>query len=123
MNGSIRRFVVLEHHHQGVHWDVMIEDGDALRTWAVDAPIVSDADLPARELPAHRRVYLEYEGAISGDRGTVRRWDQGTCEVRAWGEARVVLGLRGGQLVGDVELRRVGEPPARDWVFRLGKVI
>ena len=119
---DIRRFVVLEHQHEGVHWDVMIEDGTALRTWAVDAPIIPDVDLPARELPAHRRIYLDYEGAISGGRGTVRRWDCGACVVREWGEARVVVEASGVQLVGRVELRRAGTVPARDWLFRFGKL-
>lgn len=122
MAASIRRFAILEHHHQGVHWDMMIEDGESLRTWAVDAPIEAGVELPARELLAHRQIYLEYEGAISGGRGTVRRWDAGTCEVREWGESWVLVDLRGSQLVGEIELRRVGSPPARDWVFRLGKL-
>ena len=33
-----RRFVVLEHEWNGVHWDFMIEDDGRLRTWAIDAP-------------------------------------------------------------------------------------
>ena len=55
---------------------------------------------PARELPAHRRVYLDYEGEVSGGRGTVRRWDRGECGVLEWGEDRVRLEVRGAQLVG-----------------------
>ncbi|WP_435019655.1 DNA polymerase ligase N-terminal domain-containing protein [Tundrisphaera sp. TA3] len=122
MPGSTRRFAILEHHHQGVHWDFLIEDGDALRTWAIDAPIVAGADLPARELPPHRRIYLNYEGPISGDRGTVRRWDRGECLVLAWDEGRVVVDLRGDQLVGVADLRRAEDPPSRGWLLRLGKV-
>lgn len=117
-----RRFAILEHTHQGIHWDFLVEDGDALRTWAVDAPIVADADLPARALPPHRRVYLDYEGPISGDRGTVLRFDAGTCRVLTWDEDHARIELFGRQLVGLVELRRVGEPPTRDWAFRLGKL-
>ena len=40
------RFVLLEHNWNGVHWDFMLEVGEALRTWAIDAPIVSGRDLP-----------------------------------------------------------------------------
>jgi hypothetical protein len=122
MGPPIRRFAVLEHRWDGVHWDFLVEDGPALRTWAVDAAIVAGVDLPARELPAHRAIYLDYEGEVSGGRGSVRRRDRGTCEVVAWGPGLVRLDLRGDQLVGEVELRRVGgcEPPA--WRFRLGKL-
>ena len=120
---GVRRFAVLEHHWDGVHWDFLVEDGPGLRTWAVEAPIVAGVDLPARALPAHRRIYLEYEGEISGGRGTVRRWDSGTCSVVEWGEGRVVLEARGGQLVGPVVLWRIEDEAGRpSWRFRLGKL-
>ena len=117
-----RRFVVLEHRWAGVHWDFLVEDGAALRTWAIDAPIVADADLPARALAAHRVIYLDYEGAISGGRGVVTRWDEGECDVLEWGEDGVRLAVRGRQLVGVVELRSVGIEAPRRWLFRLGKL-
>ncbi len=119
------RFVVLEHRWEGIHWDLMFEVGDRLRTWAVDAPIRPEVDLPARELADHRRAYLDYEGPVSGQRGAVRRLDGGAYRVRAWTEDLIRVDLEGGQLVGTLELRRVG---AREtggplaWVFRLGKV-
>ena len=33
------RFALLEHHWDGIHWDLMLDDGSVLRTWAIDAPI------------------------------------------------------------------------------------
>ncbi len=57
------RFVVLEHVWNGVHWDFMLECGEVLRTWAIDAPIVAgQRPVPARALADHRRIYLDYEG-------------------------------------------------------------
>jgi hypothetical protein len=117
-----RRFAVLEHQWDGVHWDFLVEDGPTLRTWAIDSPISEGVDLPSRSLPAHRAIYLTYEGEISGGRGTVRRWDEGTCEVVEWGERRVRLNVLGGQLVGSVELWCVEEDGRVDWRFRLGKL-
>jgi hypothetical protein len=117
-----RTYTILEHRWGGVHWDFLIEDGPALRTWAIDSPIVADVDLPARELPAHRRAYLDHEGEVSGGRGTVRRWDRGECGVIVWGEDLVRLEVRGDQLVGIVELRSVVDEGRRSWVFRLGKL-
>jgi hypothetical protein len=125
----VRRFVVLEHRWNGVHFDFMVEIGpDApLRTWGIDAEPVSGAELPARGLPDHRRAYLTFEGEVSGGRGTVRRWDEGDCEVVLWGDDLVHLILHGRQLVGPVVLRRVsGLAPAAgggaSWSFRLGKL-
>jgi hypothetical protein len=68
----MRRFVLLEHQWNGVHWDLMLEEGDVLRTWAIDVPVVSGVDLPARRLADHRLIYLDYEGPISGLRVYVR---------------------------------------------------
>jgi hypothetical protein len=118
------RFVLLEHHCDGIHWDFMLEDGAALRTWAIDTPVVAGQDLPARALPHHRRIYLDYEGDISGDRGRVRRIDEGTYRARLWSAVRVRVILEGTQLVGEVELRQVGEKSdgASSWLFRLGNL-
>jgi hypothetical protein len=101
-----RRFVVLEHHWNGVHWDLMVEVGPdgPLRTWAIDAEPVPGRDLPARALADHRRDYLTYEGPVSGGRGEVRRWDEGTCAVEVWQANLVRLVLRGAHLIGPVEL-------------------
>jgi DNA polymerase Ligase (LigD) len=108
-----------------VHWDFLLEHGEVLRCWALEAPIVAGREVPARALPDHRPVYLEYEGEVSGGRGTVRRLDGGTYEARVWTADRVRVRLEGTQLVGEVELRRsqAGEAETRlAWVFRFGKV-
>ena len=71
------RFVVLEHDWNGVHWDFMLEAGDDLRTWAMNAPPAPGQDLPARALADHRLAYLTYEGPVSGDRGRCGAWPRG----------------------------------------------
>ena len=128
MAHSIReaRFVVLEHQWNGVHWDFMLEAGDCLRTWAIDLPIVSGIELPARSLGDHRLAYLYYEGPVSGQRGSVRRVAEGTFRTIAWSAEHIHVRLSGAQLVGEVELSRVRggiEWPSgsASWTFRLGK--
>ena len=34
--------------------------------------------VPAIPLPDHRSIYLEFEGPLSGDRGTVQQCDRGS---------------------------------------------
>jgi DNA polymerase Ligase (LigD) len=118
------RFVLLEHRWDGVHWDLMLQRGEVLRTWAIDAPVVAGADLPARALPDHRIVYLDYQGDVSGNRGTVRRVDEGTYAAIRWEEARVRIRLEGAQLVGEAELRQAGlkSDGGSSWIFRLGNL-
>ncbi|MDR3638076.1 MAG: DNA polymerase ligase N-terminal domain-containing protein [Isosphaeraceae bacterium] len=116
------RFVLLEHSWNGVHWDLMLEANGALRTWAIDAPIVPGVELPARALAEHRLAYLEFEGEVSGGRGTVRRVDRGVYVPRVWEGDHVRVELAGSQLVGTADLwrPRAGESgPPLAWVFRL----
>jgi hypothetical protein len=123
------RFVVLEHIWAGVHYDVMLEDValGSLRTWAVEVPLTPGADLPARELATHRLVYLDYEGPISGDRGSVRRLDRGTFIPQIWREDLVEVILSGDVYRGEVAFRSVDPERSETagsfrWVVRLGKV-
>jgi DNA polymerase Ligase (LigD) len=116
------RFVVLEHRWKGVHWDFMLECGDALRTWAIDLPLAAGVDLPARALPDHRLIYLDYEGEISGNRGQVRRVDMGTYRALDWSAGRVRVEVTGSQLVGEVNLRESESESGATalWIFRIG---
>ena len=52
-----------------------------LRTWAIELPPDLATAQLALALPDHRREYLTYEGPVSGNRGSVARWDEGTYEV------------------------------------------
>ncbi|MEW4567699.1 DNA polymerase ligase N-terminal domain-containing protein [Tautonia sp. JC769] len=115
--GSPARFVVLEHRWDGVHWDFMLEAGPALRTWALSRFPEPATDIPATSLPDHRLAYLDYEGPVSNDRGSVRRVDRGTFEPLLWADDRVLVRATGGQVIGEVELLRLGE---RCWRFRMG---
>jgi hypothetical protein len=115
------RYVILEHRWNGVHWDLMLERGDGLRTWALNVPIRPGVKIPARALGDHRLAYLEYEGTVSGGRGEVRRWDQGRYEALEWTAERLWLRLEGVQLVGEAELRREVDGGPLGWVFRFGK--
>ncbi len=121
------QFVLLEHCWRGVHYDLMLERGDALATWAIDEQIVRDRILPARRLGAHRVAYLDYEGPISGDRGVVRRLDRGFYEPLEWTDRRVRVVFQGsvvfgpGELWSDDSASGGGAESSPRWWFRLGK--
>ena len=118
------RFVILEHRWNGVHWDFMLEEGEILRTWAVDAPIRAGQDLPARALPPHRALYLDYEGEVSAGRGRVEKLDWGTYDPIVWSAGHVRVDLHGTRFVGRVDLRRAADQSEGEtggWIFRLGE--
>lgn len=111
------RFVILQHDGpQGLHWDFMLETGPSLATWALPQAPGSAERIAARALPEHRLAYLDYEGPVSGGRGTVTRWDEGTYEVERQEEGLLVVVLSGKRLCGGVTLQRSGEDP-QQWQF------
>jgi hypothetical protein len=110
--GPMLRFVILEHDHPVLHWDLMLESGAALRTWRLAAPPGPGADFSAALSFDHRRLYLDYEGPVSGGRGRVVRWDGGTFTWGEEGEDRLVVRLSGGRLRGTLRLDRVA---GEDW--------
>lgn len=108
---ATRRFVVLRHEPgeagpRELHWDLMLEFGDSLRTWAMHREPQIGEEIAADELPRHRADYLEYEGPVSQGRGTVRQFDLGTFEVLQDATEQLSVRLNGEALQGRLQLTR-----------------
>jgi hypothetical protein len=112
------RFVILTHDHPKLHWDFMLEQEGALRTWRLAQEPDSSDSIEAEQLADHRIAYLDYEGPVSGGRGEVRCWDRGHFEVIEWTTSRLVTRLSGTRLKGIASLDRVDAGSA--WSFRHG---
>lgn len=57
-------------------------DDRVLITWRLKAwPIPEGLLIPAERLTPHRRLYLDYQGPISDNRGEVRRVDHGLATI------------------------------------------
>lgn len=98
------KFVVHAHDAALPHYDFMLERGHSLGTWRIDA-----GDLPrlergetvtAERIGDHRREYLEYEGPVSCDRGTVRMYDSGEYRVLHETDDALEVALEGKLLHG-----------------------
>lgn len=88
-NGNTsRRFAILVHDHPFVHWDLLIEEEQSARTWRLhESPdrwllATEPVVISAEEIAQHRLRYLDYEGPVSRERGTVMLWDRG--EILSW---------------------------------------
>jgi hypothetical protein len=92
------RYSILEHvGHGETHWDLLleVEGQERLRTLRLARwPLEIGGSCASGELDPHRRVYLEYEGPISGDRGSVTRVDAGDYDETDEG---VLLRSTGGE--------------------------
>ena len=121
--GGALRFALLAHSHPvpgypAPHFDLLLEDpalpgadspgGGRCRTWRLRADPRFDAPTGAQPLPPHRAHYLEYEGPVTGGRGTVRRLDGGEL---AWGYGGVAT-LSGRFLTGRWAVRNSEFGPA-----------
>ena len=77
------RYAVLWHNEIAEpHYDFLVETfpGSDLATWRSPAwPIEQPTVL--KRLKDHRRIYLDYQGDLAGQRGRVERVAEGTCAV------------------------------------------
>lgn len=135
------RFVLLYHEcpsgcERPSHWDLMLESGDALRTWALPQlpqawhkvhattarlqttcpPISLENVVSAEQLADHRLAYLDYEGPLSGGRGHVQRVDAGTLTANSESADRLNVTLAGNGLRGGLSIHRLS---ANDTHWRL----
>lgn len=77
------RYAVLHHTHVAhPHYDLLLETApDApLATWRCEK-WPPESEMTVVRLPDHRRVYLDYEGPISGGRGEVSRVAHGSLRL------------------------------------------
>jgi len=110
-------YVVLKHDSpDGVHFDFMLQVGEVLRTWALPQPPIAGAEMVGRALPDHRLKYLEYEGPISGNRGSVVRRDGGDYRLLQEGKSEMTVELSGEKFTGRALLRRLSEE-SDQWQF------
>ncbi|MBL9080521.1 MAG: hypothetical protein JNK76_01880 [Planctomycetales bacterium] len=108
------RFVILRHelpsdHPRPSHWDFMLEADGVLRTWALENQPDAAEPQTAEALPDHRIAYLEIEGEVSGGRGFVTRWDEGTfqwLEEPAASASELGVRIEGRRLRGVVVMSR-----------------
>ena len=88
----------------GCHFDLLLEDGEACRTWRLDQPPqLEHTPQTAVPLPAHRLVWLEpRSAAVSGNRGWAERVMAGRYSgaLPQQSDAPVRVQLRDGELNG-----------------------
>ncbi len=124
-----QRFVVQRHRARRLHYDLRLEMGGVLVSWAV--PKGPTLDPSPRRMAVrtedHPLDYFDFEGVIpSGEYGggDVIVWDWGTWEHGRRGDAEAALragelhvDLHGEKLVGRFVLVRTGGPESDQWLL------
>jgi hypothetical protein len=115
------RFVLLRHECplgfvKSSHWDFMLEGDGVLMTWELrELPTAwggaGGTIVNATRLLDHRLAYLDYEGPVSGDRGTVQRVASGTFELLSQNNQSIHAKLDSSTVRGTIKLNRTDD----DW--------
>lgn len=106
------RFTISHHTgaKEGDHFDLLLERDDALCTFRLRSADFA-APQQALPIPDHRKLYLDYEGPVTGGRGRVRIVDTGSYETDEWTDDRIQLAMFGRKVRTRVRLTR---GPARE---------
>ncbi|MBV9917881.1 MAG: 3'-phosphoesterase [Solirubrobacterales bacterium] len=132
--GSARRYVIQQHSASTEHYDLRLQTGDVLRSWAVPkGPSLNPADRRlAQPVPDHSLGHGDFEGVLPDARrgtGAVIIWDEGTYDLHptardgaktladALERGHAAIELHGHKLRGGWALTRVAVPPAERWIL------
>lgn len=118
-------YVIHEHASRRLHWDLRLERGGVLKSWAIpkEPPVEVGVKRLAVAVEDHPLAYGTFEGEIprgSYGAGAVRIWDSGKYEPLELKEGKWVLAIRGRRLAGRYCLIRLRprEGEAREsWLF------
>ncbi len=88
-----RRFVILKHDHPYLHWDLLLEEECSARTWRLLRKPCLGEPIAAEPLASHRLMYLDYEGPLSHQRGSVERFSGGFYDLVQADDACHLLSL------------------------------
>lgn len=109
-----KRFVIHEHHASRLHFDMRLEIGGVLKSWAVPKGVSMNPNEKrlAVAVPDHALSYIDFEGTIREGNygaGEVRIWDEGEFEYSGDAEkqlekGRLIFNFYGTKLKGEFSL-------------------
>lgn len=115
------RFVVHEHHARNLHWDLRLEHGGALLSWALPRGIPQLPDKEANRLAVrtedHPLEYIDFRGEIPAGEygaGQMKIWDSGTYEAEKLRKDEVIATFEGERLRGRYALFQTG---GKNWII------
>lgn len=117
-------YVIQEHHATNLHWDLRLEMGGVLKSWAIpkQPPRTKGIKRLAIQVPDHLRSYAKFQGTIPEGQygaGRVEIWDKGTFKLIGKTPKKIEVELKGTKLRGRYVLVKTnyGAKPEKSWLF------
>jgi hypothetical protein len=101
-------FVIQKHiRPEGVHWDLMLQSEDVLRTWrlCIGPEQIQNEPVPAEKIADHPLRFLSYEGPIQNHIGSVKIADRGSFVILEQTEKEISFETAGQILKGKFQLQ------------------
>ncbi len=115
-------FVVHEHHASRLHYDLRLEIGGVLRSWAVpkEPPVEEGIRRLAIQTEDHPIEYATFEGTIPEGMygaGTVKIWDKGEFVLEEEKDKELLFELKGKKMTGRYALIKTRFKGKDSWLF------
>jgi DNA ligase D-like protein (predicted 3'-phosphoesterase) len=120
------RFVLHDHAAKHHHFDLRLERGGVLKSWAVPKgmPETPGERRLAIAVEDHELAYIGFEGTIPEGgygAGTVAIADAGTYETLVWDDERIEVILNGARYRGKYVLVRFKKAGEKEWLVMKAK--
>ena len=117
-------FVIHKHHASHLHWDLRLEIGGVLKSWAVpkEPPKTKNVKRLAIQVEDHPINYAKFEGIIPEGNygaGKVEIWDKGNYKLKEKTKNKIEFILYGKKLKGNFVLVKThyGNKPEKSWLW------
>jgi DNA ligase D-like protein (predicted 3'-phosphoesterase) len=113
------RFVVHKHQATRLHYDLRLEIGGVLKSWAIPKEPPSETGIKrlAIAVDDHAVEYINFEGVIPEGMygaGKVEIWDKGVYALKEANRNKLEFTLNGGKLKGNYVLIKFKD---NEWLF------
>jgi len=117
-------FVIHRHEASHLHWDLRLELGGVLKSWAVpkEPPKIKNVKRLAIQVEDHPLEYAKFKGVIPEGNygaGKVEIWDKGNYKLKEKTKNKIEFILYGKKLKGNFVLvkTRYGNKPEKSWLW------
>lgn len=120
INQGVAIFVIHEHDATRLHWDLRLQIGGVLRSWAVpkEPPVDIGVKRLAIQVEDHPLEYGNFEGVIpegTYGAGTVKIFDKGEFKLIEENEKGLTFELKGKKMIGKYSLIKFKGD--KQWLF------